>query len=145
MLPVLEQWLRVLVIYQALDKSTRKGAGYLANYGRRSVLDVDTAWKTILRNRGLAKWDLGGFMGHDVSGSTETYAIGRFDTVYRTLDDILGKSRGSRLARCAELSLSGIFPRKVKMPDRANSMVGVARIELATPAMSTQCEHHIAT
>lgn len=74
-----------------LDKSARKGAGYVVNYDGRSVLDVDTAWKTMLRNRGVAKWDLGGFMGHDVSGSTETYAIGRLDTVYRPLDDILGE------------------------------------------------------
>jgi site-specific recombinase XerD len=143
-LPVLEQWLRAeLVEYQKLDKAARKHAGYLVNYYGRSVLDVDTAWKTmlrnlklpegrewkpylmrhslatILRNRGVAKWDLEGFMGHDVTGSTETYAIGRFDTVYRALEDILGeielRSPGALRRSDAELSLSGIFPREVKM------------------------------
>ncbi len=143
-LPVLDQWLRAeLVEYQKLDKSARKHAGYLVNYYGRSVLDVDTAWKTMLRNlklpegrewkpyllrhslativrnRGVAKWDLEGFMGHDVSGSTETYAIGRFDTVFRALEDILGeievRAPGALRRNCAELSLSGIFPREVKM------------------------------
>ncbi len=143
-MPVLEQWLRAeLVEYQALDPSARKGAGHLVNYYGRSVLDVDTAWMTmlrnlklpqgrewkpyllrhslatILRNRGVAKWDLEGFIGHDVTGSTEVYAIGRFETVYRALNDILGeieaKVPGALHRTCAEVALPDILPRWSKM------------------------------
>lgn len=133
-LPVLAEWLTAeLIAYHKLDKDARRGAGYLVNYYGRPVQDVDRAWATmltnlklpkgrewkpyllrhslatILRNRGVAKWDLEGFMGHDVTGSTETYAIGRFDTVYRALEDILGeielRAPGAMRRNCAELAL----------------------------------------
>lgn len=115
-LPVLAEWLGAeYADYQLLDEAERKGAGYLVNYFGRSVLDVDRAWSTmltnlklpngrewkpyllrhslatILRNSGVAKWDLEGFMGHDVTGSTEVYAIGRFATVANALNDVLGE------------------------------------------------------
>lgn len=134
--PVLAEWLAAeLAIYERLDRAERKGAGYLVNYYGRSVLDVDTAWKTmlrnlklpsgrewkpyllrhslatILRNRGVAKWDLEGFMGHDAGGMTEVYAVGRFDTVRRAIEDILGeidlRAPGALRRNCAEVALSG--------------------------------------
>ena len=101
-LPVLEKWLAAeLTAYHRLDREKRRGAGYLVNCYGRPVQDVDTSWATMLRelklprgrewkpyllrhslativrNRGVAKWDLEGFMGHNATGSTETYAIGR--------------------------------------------------------------------
>ena len=115
-LPVLADWLSAeLAAYEKLPRDQRKGAGHLVNYYGRSVLDVDTAWRTMLRelklpagrewkpyllrhsvativrNRGVAKWDLEGFMGHDVTGSTEVYAIGRFGSVVTALTDLLGE------------------------------------------------------
>lgn len=143
-LPVLEQWLAAeLLAYQKLDPAARAGAGFLVNYYGSQVLNVKRAWSTmldelklpqgrewkpyllrhslatILRNRGVAKWDLEGFMGHDVTGSTEVYAIGRFDTVYRALEDVLGeidlRAPGALRRTCAEVGLSGPPARRLKM------------------------------
>lgn len=143
-LPTLAEWLMAeLTAYQTLDSQARKGAGYLVNYYGRSVLDVDTSWATmlrnlklppgrewkpyilrhslatILRNRGVAKWDLEGFMGHDAGGSTEVYAIGRFDTVRRALEDVLGeieaRSPGVLRRNRAEVSVSGLSSGGLKM------------------------------
>jgi integrase len=142
--PVLDAWMTSeLVAYQRLDPAARKGAGYLVNYYGRPVSDVDTAWRTmlrnlklpqgrewkayllrhslatILRNRGVAKWDLEGFMGHDVTGSTETYAIGRFATVYRAIEDILGeidlRVPGALRRNCAEVGSAPPELREVRM------------------------------
>jgi len=143
-LPVLAQWLAAeLAAYERLDRAERIGAGYLVNYYGRSVLDVDRAWTsmltglklptgrewkpyllrhslaTILRNRGVAKWDLQGFMGHDVRGSTEVYAVGRFGTVVRALEDILGeietRSPGALRRKRAEVGLPGSQSGGIKM------------------------------
>jgi len=74
---------------------------------------------TILRNRGVARWDLEGFMGHDVTGSTATYAVGRFATVTKALEEVLGeidlRAPGALRRNCAEVALSVIPSRKVKM------------------------------
>jgi hypothetical protein len=142
--PVLGEWLAAeFAAYQRLDRTARVGAGYLVNYYGRSVLDVDRAWSTmlaglklpkgrewkpylmrhslatILRNRGVAKWDLEGFMGHDVTGTTEVYAIGRFATVARALTDILGeielRAPDALRRKCAEVALPGSLPQEVKM------------------------------
>ncbi|MBI0475393.1 hypothetical protein D9601_08520 [Sphingomonas sp. MA1305] len=49
-LPVLADWLAAeLAAYERLDRTARKGAGFLVNYYGRSVLDVDTSWRTMLR------------------------------------------------------------------------------------------------
>lgn len=143
-MPVLAEWLSAeLAKYQRLDRDQRKGAGFLVNYYGRSVLDVDTSWATmlrnlklpsgrewkpyllrhslatILRNRGVAKWDLEGFMGHDAGSTTEVYAIGRFDTVRRALEDILGeietRAPGALRRTCAEVALSGPSTGVLKM------------------------------
>ena len=143
-MPVLSEWLSAeLVRYERLDKAARKGAGYLVNYYGRSVLDVDTAWRTmlrnlklptgrewkpyllrhslatILRNRGVAKWDLEGFMGHDAGSTTEVYAVGRFDTVRRALEEVLGeidqRVPGALRRTCAEVALSGRSRGDLKM------------------------------
>lgn len=143
-LPVLAEWLSAeLAAYERLDARERKGAGYLVNYYGRSVLDVDTSWATmlrnlklptgrewkpyllrhslatILRNRGVAKWDLEGFMGHDAGSTTEVYAIGRFDTVRRALEDVLGeidlRAPGALRRNCAEVALSGQARGDLKM------------------------------
>ncbi|RSV15164.1 hypothetical protein CA235_09510 [Sphingomonas sp. ABOLF] len=143
-LPVLGEWLAAeLARYQRLDREDRTGAGYLVNYYGRPVLDVDTSWKTmlvrlgmptgrewkpyllrhsmatILRNRGVAKWDLEGFMGHGVGSTTETYAIGRFDTVRAALSDIVGEietaAPGALRVRSAKLPLSGLSSGVLKM------------------------------
>jgi len=142
--PVLAEWLTAeLAAYQRLDCDARKGAGYLVNYYGRSVLDVDTAWRTMLRNlklptgrewkpyllrhslatilgnRGVAKWDLEGFMGHDAGGTTEIYAVGRFDTVRRALEEILAeidiRAPGALRRKCAEVVLSGPQAEELKM------------------------------
>ena len=138
-LPILAEWLTAeLASYEALPRDQRKGAGYLVNYYGRAVLDVDTSWGTMLRelqlpagrewkpyllrhslatlvrNRGVAKWDLEGFMGHDVTGSTEVYAIGRFESVTRALADILGeidsRAPGALRRNCAELAPKRSYP-----------------------------------
>ncbi len=143
-MPVLAEWLSAeLARYQRIDRDQRKGAGFLVNYYGRSVLDVDTSWATmlrnlklpsgrewkpyllrhslatILRNRGVAKWDLEGFMGHDAGSTTEVYAIGRFDTVRRALEDILGeietRAPGALRRTCAEVALSGPSTGVLKM------------------------------
>jgi integrase len=143
-LPVLAEWLAgELTRYERLDRDQRKGAGHLVNYYGRSVIDVDTSWRTMLRelklpagrewkpyllrhslatlvrNRGVAKWDLEGFMGHDVKGSTEVYAIGRFATVARALSDILGEidalAPGTLRRKCAEVALPSPSQGEVKM------------------------------
>ena len=140
----LGEWLAAeYAAYQRLDASERKGAGYLVNYYGRSVLDVDTAWHTMLvnlglpttrewkpyllrhslstiaRNRGVAKWDLEGFMGHDASSTTEIYAVSSFDTVKRALEEVLGEidARASSAFRrtSAEVALSGHFIQEKKM------------------------------
>ncbi|KQR83488.1 hypothetical protein [Sphingomonas sp. Leaf343] len=142
--PVLSEWLTAeFAAYQRLDKNARKGAGYLVNYYGRSVLDVDRSWSTmltglklpsgrewkayllrhslatLLRNRGVAKWDLEGFMGHDVTGSTEVYAIGRFATVTTALNDILGeidaRAPGALRRISAEVGVSGSSAGRQKM------------------------------
>ncbi|GGB21200.1 hypothetical protein GCM10011380_08530 [Sphingomonas metalli] len=142
--PVLANWLKAeLAAYERLDKDKRAGAGFLVNYFGRGVQDVDRAWSTmltelklpkgrewkpyllrhslatLLRNRGVAKWDLEGFMGHDVTGSTEVYAIGRFATVANALNDILGevdaKAPGALRRRSAEVGLSGPLAEEAKM------------------------------
>ena len=83
------------------------------NYYGRPVKDVDRAWATMLaelgmpsgrewrpyllrhslamlaRNRGAARCDLEGFMGHRASSQTETYAIGEFPTVVSALISII--------------------------------------------------------
>jgi integrase len=143
-LPILAEWLTAeLAAYHRLDPAARLGAGYLVNYYGRGVLDVDTSWKTmlrelklpsgrewkpyimrhslatILRNRGVAKWDLEGFMGHDAGGSTEVYAVGRFDTVRRALEDVLTEidnlAPGTLRRNCAEVALSGLPLGRMKM------------------------------
>ena len=142
--PVLAEWLAAEhARYERLDRDERKGAGYLVNYFGRSVLDVDRAWATmltglklpkgrewkpyllrhslatILRNRGVAKWDLEGFMGHDVTGSTEVYAIGRFASVANALTDILGeidaRAPGALRRSSAEVALPGPLQEERKM------------------------------
>ena len=134
-LPVLAEWLAAeLAAYERLDRAQRTGAGHLVNYYGRAVLDVDTSWRTMLRelklptgrewkpyllrhslativrNRGVAKWDLQGFMGHDVTGSTEVYAIGRFDSVISALTDVLAeidaRAPGALRRNCAEPPLA---------------------------------------
>ena len=141
---VLGEWLAAeYAAYQRLDPDARKGAGFLVNYYGRGVLDVDRAWSTmlsglklptgrewkpyllrhslatILRNRGVAKWDLQGFMGHEVGSTTEVYAIGRFDTVATALNDILGEVElrvpGALRRNCAEVAVSGHFVGDQKM------------------------------
>jgi integrase len=143
-LPVLAEWLAgELARYEQLDRDQRKGGGHLVNYYGRSVIDVDTSWRTMLRelklpagrewkpyllrhslatlvrNRGVTKWDLEGFMGHDVKGSTEVYAIGRFGTVVTALSDILGeidaRAPGALRRKCAEVALPGPSQEEVKM------------------------------
>lgn len=143
-IPVLGEWLAAeLARYQKLDPEARFGAGYLVNYYGRSVLDVDRAWSTmltglklptgrewkpyllrhslatILRNRGVVKWDLEGFMGHDVTSTTEVYAIGRFATVAEALNDILGeidlRAPGALRQTCAEVAVPGHFVQEKKM------------------------------
>ncbi|TVV75311.1 tyrosine-type recombinase/integrase [Sphingomonas solaris] len=143
-MPVLAEWLAAeLVAFRRLDQDQRKGAGYLVNYYGRAVQDVDRAWSTmltglklptgrewkpyllrhslatILRNRGVAKWDLEGFMGHAVTGSTEVYAIGRFATVTAALTDMLGeidlRAPGALRRTGAEVALPGTPPMEVKM------------------------------
>lgn len=132
-LPVLRQWLAA-----ELAEYERVGAGHLVNSHRRSVFDVDCAWSsmlsgrklpmgpewkpyllrhslaTILRNRGGTRWDLRGFMGHDVRGSTEVYAVGRFGTIVRTLEDNLGEieTRSQRL--CAGSAPNSGYPAIIK-------------------------------
>lgn len=113
-LPVLGEWLSAeLAVYEALPVDERAGRGWLVNYYGRPVLDVDRAWSsmlvklglptgrewkpyllrhslaTIVRNRGATKWDLDGYMGHDVSGQTEIYAIGEFPSVVTALLSVL--------------------------------------------------------
>ena len=143
-MPALDAWLMAeLTAYHALDPNARKGAGYLVNYYGSPVLNVKRAWSTmltelglptgrewkpyllrhslatILRNRGVVKWDLEGFMGHDVTSTTETYAVGRFDTVFRALDEVLGeidlRAPGALRRTCAEVGLSGPPARRLKM------------------------------
>lgn len=143
--PVLGEWLAgELADYDRLDRDKRKGAGYLVNYYGRSVLDVGTSWDTmlrelklpsgrewkpyilrhslatILRNRGVAKWDLEGFMGHDASGSTEVYAIGHFATVATALQDILGeidlRAPGALRRKGTEVALSSNSTKEGNMP-----------------------------
>jgi integrase len=135
-MPVLEEWLAgELIAYDQLDQAARKGAGFLVNYYGSPVLNVKRSWSTmltelklpqgrewkpyllrhslatILRNRNFVKWDLKGFMGHDVTSTTETYAIGRLDTVYRALEEVLGeidlRAPGTLRRKCAEVALSG--------------------------------------
>ena len=142
--PILGEWLAgEYAAYEKLDADERKGAGYLVNYYGRSILDVDRAWSTmltglklptgrewkpylmrhslatILRNRGVAKWDLEGFMGHDVTSTTEVYAVGRFETVARAIQDILGeiemKAPGALRRKCAEEALPSRFIKEIKM------------------------------
>jgi integrase len=143
-LPVLAEWLAAeLAAYEKLNRADRAGAGYLVNYFGRPVQDVDTSWRTmleelrlptgrewkpyilrhslatILRNRGVAKWDLEGFMGHGAGSTTETYAIGRFDTVRAALEDIIGEieaaAPGAMRKTCAEVSLPGLSSGGLKM------------------------------
>lgn len=144
-LPVLAEWLAAeLAAYERLDRDARKGAGYLVNYYGRSVLDVDTSWRTMLRelklpsgrewkpyllrhslativrNRpGVAKWDLEGFLGHDANSMTEVYAIGHFKTVATALNDIVGeielRAPGALRRNCAEVRLSGPLAEGAKM------------------------------
>lgn len=75
---------------------------------------------TILRNRGVAKWDLEGFIGHGADGTTETYAIGRFDTVRGALQDILGEldtlAPGALRRNCAETDVPSLSARRRNMP-----------------------------
>jgi integrase len=135
-LTTLEEWLATeLAAYRKLDPLQRKGAGFLVNYYGSPVLNVKRSWATmlselklpqgrewkpyllrhslatILRNRNVAKWDLEGFMGHDVTSTTEIYAVGRFDTVKRALEDILGEIElrvpGALRRNRAEVGLSG--------------------------------------
>ena len=143
-LPILAEWLAAeLVAFEQLDRDQRKGAGHLVNYFGKAVLDVDRAWSTMLRalklpsgrewkpylmrhslatlcrNRGVAKWDLEGFMGHDAGGSTEVYAVGRFATVQRALEEILGeidaRAPGALRRKSAEVVLSGPLAKGLKM------------------------------
>jgi integrase len=107
------------------------------------VLDVDTSWRTmltnlklpadrewkpyllrhslatLLRNRNVAKWDVEGFMGHDVTSTTEAYAIGRFASVASALSDILGeidaRAPGSLRRKGAEVALPGTPAKEAKM------------------------------
>lgn len=113
-LPLLEDWLhQELAVYQALPANKRAGRGWLVNYYGRGVQDVDSAWRamlvalemptgrewrpyvlrhslaTIVRNRGAAKWDLKGYMGHDAGDVTETYAVGDFPSVVSALQSII--------------------------------------------------------
>lgn len=140
----LKPWLAAeLTAYEALDRDERRGAGYLVNYYGRPVQDVDTSWRTmlralklpqgrewkpyllrhslatLLRNRDVVKWDLEGFMGHDVRGSTEVYAIGRFASVVRALEEILGeidlRSPGALRRNGTEVDLAGPSRREQKM------------------------------
>lgn len=143
-LPLLAEWLLAEhVAYHKLDRAARRGAGYLVNYFGRPVKDVDTAWATmlrelklpsgrewksyllrhslatLLRNRGVAKWDLEGFMGHSRGSTTEIYAVGRFGTVtaelQRLLDELDGMAPGSLRRNCAEPGLSDHPARRLKM------------------------------
>lgn len=143
-LPVLGEWLAAeYARYQRLDREQRRGAGYLVNYYGRPIKDVDTSWATmlaelglptgrewkpyllrhslatILRNAGVAKWDLQGFMGHDAGGTTETYAVGRFETVRTALQDVINeienRAPGAMRRNCAEPALSGHSSGGLKM------------------------------
>ena len=135
-LPQLAAWLTAeFVTYERLARDERKGAGFLVNYYGWSVLDVDTSWRTmlrelklpsgrewkayLLRNRGVAKWDLEGWLGHDSGGSIEVYAIGRFATVFRALEDVLGeieqRVRGALRRTCAEVAPLIPKERRAKM------------------------------
>ncbi|MBB4609624.1 site-specific integrase [Sphingomonas yabuuchiae] len=129
--PILQEWLAAeLDAYQRLDADKRKGAGFLVNYYGRSILDVDTSWRTmlrelklpttrewkpyvirhslatLLRDRGVHKWDLEGFLGHDANSTTEIYAVGRFGSVAKALEDITGeidvRSDGAMRRKCAK-------------------------------------------
>jgi integrase len=113
-LPLLDQWLQAeYAAYMALPIAARAGRGWLVNYHGRPVQDVDRAWSTMLtkldmptgrewksyilrhsiatlaRNRGAAKWDLEGFMGHSDGSQTEVYAIGEFPSVITALQSII--------------------------------------------------------
>ncbi|MFZ3485315.1 hypothetical protein [Sphingomonas sp. 3-13AW] len=141
--PILAEWLEAeLARYQRLDREKRRGAGYLVNYYGRPIQDVDRSWSTmlvelglptgrewkpyllrhslatILRNRGVAKWDLQGFMGHARS-TTETYAIGRFETVRAAVEEIIGEieaaAPGATRATSAKTLLSGPSTGRSKM------------------------------
>lgn len=115
-LPILAEWLQAeWDEYQALPTDDRAGRGWLVNYYGRAVKDVDRAWDTMLaelemptgrewrpyllrhslatlvRNRGAARWDLEGFMGHRAASQTETYAIGEFPTVVTALNSIIAE------------------------------------------------------
>lgn len=143
-LPALAPWLAAeLAAYERLPAEERIGAGRLVNYYGRPVQDVDRAWgtmlvelklptgrewkpyllrhslATLLRNRGVAKWDLKGFMGHDAGDTTEIYAVGRFGTVVTALMDILGevdaRAPGALRRNGAEVALPGLQRGGLKM------------------------------
>lgn len=144
-LPLLAEWLDAeLTEYLALPEEQRAGRGWLVNYYGRPVKDVDRAWATMLaelkmptgrewrpyllrhslatlvRNRGAARWDLEGFMGHRAPSQTETYAIGEFPTVVTALGSIIAElerlAPGALHRTNTGASRSTLNLREVKMP-----------------------------
>lgn len=114
--PILAEWLQSeWDEYQTLLPEERTGRGWLVNYFGKPVKSVDSAWNsmlselgmptgrewrpyllrhslaTLVRNRGAARWDLEGFMGHRAASQTETYAVGEFPTVVTALNGIIAE------------------------------------------------------
>jgi integrase len=141
----LEPWLLAeRLAYDALDPHQRTGRGFLVNYHGSPVGSVRRSWgqmleaiglptsrewqpyilrhslATIVRNHGgVDKWDLEGFMGHNKGGSsTETYAIGRFASVARTIEAIFAeletRAPGTLRRNCAETPFSNTLRGKAK-------------------------------
>lgn len=130
-MPLLDEWLQAeWDEYQALPEKERVGRGWLVNYYGRPVQDVDRVWNTMLtlrhslatpvRNRGAARWDLEGFIGHRAASQTETYAIGEFLTVVTALNGIIAElhrlTPGSLHRNDTGASRSFPQLREIKMP-----------------------------
>ncbi|WP_149999907.1 tyrosine-type recombinase/integrase [Iodidimonas gelatinilytica] len=100
-----------------------------------------------MRRRGVDKWDLEGWLGHRNPSSTDIYAS--FDpeylgTVTPALNDFLNEiATASKLPLHPSCTRDGgtitscLIERKTNMLYSLQKMVGAARIELATPTMST--------
>ena len=99
-----------------------------------------------LRKRRVDPWELSGQLGHRVLKTSETYAI--YDPDYLGTVQMGIKEVLADLEKACGSSIHPTFPRQRPTLDKKKPgylveyagffMVGVARIELATPAMSTQ-------
>jgi integrase len=112
--PLLDRWLTE--IHADANDEKRPTNHWLVNYFGSPVANVESAWETMLkklslpldrewrpyvlrhslatlmRRRGVPKWELQGFMGHADGSVTETYAVElEFPNVCNALNAIIGE------------------------------------------------------